>query len=58
MVRAIVGTLMEVGRHRMTVDEFNSVILKKDRCQAGDSAPAQGLFLYKIEYPEDIYLKD
>lgn len=58
MVRAIVGTLMEVGRHRMTVDEFKSVILKKDRCQAGDSAPAQGLFLYKIEYPEDIYLKD
>lgn len=58
MVRAIVGTLMEVGRHRMTVDEFKSVILSKDRCQAGDSAPAQGLFLYKIEYPDDIYLKD
>ena len=58
MVRAIVGTLMEVGRHRMTVDEFRSVIMKKDRCSAGDSAPAQGLFLYKIEYPDDIYLKD
>ncbi len=58
MVRAIVGTLMEVGRHRMTVDEFSAVILKKDRCQAGDSAPAQGLFLHKIDYPEDIYLKD
>lgn len=58
MVRAIVGTLMEVGRHRMTVDEFKSVILRKDRCQAGDSAPAQGLFLYKIEYPDNIYLKD
>ena len=43
MVRAIVGTLMEVGRHRMTVDEFRSVSLKKDRCSAGDSAPAQGL---------------
>ena len=58
MVRAIVGTLMEVGRHRMTVDEFKSVILRKHRCQAGDSAPAQGLFLNKIEYPDDIYLKD
>ena len=58
MVRAIVGTLMEVGRHRMTVDEFNSVILKKDRCSAGDSAPAQGLFLYRIEYPDDVYLKE
>ncbi len=57
MVRAIVGTLMEVGRHRMTVDEFQRVIDNKDRCQAGDSAPAQGLFLYGIEYPDDIYLK-
>lgn len=58
MVRAIVGTLMEVGRHRMTVDEFRAVIQKKDRCSAGDSAPAQGLFLYGIEYPDDIYLKE
>lgn len=58
MVRAIVGTLMEVGRHRMTIDEFRSVIEKKDRCSAGDSAPAQGLFLYKIEYPDDIFLKE
>lgn len=57
MVRAIVGTLMEVGRHRMTVDGFRSVILKKDRCSAGDSAPAEGLFLHRIAYPDDIYLK-
>jgi len=58
MVRAIVGTLMEVGRHRMSIDEFGAVILKKDRCSAGDSAPAQGLFLHRIEYPDDIYLKE
>ena len=58
MVRAIVGTLMEVGRHKMTVDEFNAVIMSKDRCEAGDSAPAQGLFLHKIEYPDDIHLKE
>ena len=57
MVRAIVGTLMDVGRHKLSVEEFRSVILKKDRCSAGDSAPAQGLFLYKIEYPDDIYLE-
>ena len=57
MVRAIVGTLMEVGRHRMTVSEFQEVIDRKDRCSAGDSAPAQGLFLYRIDYPDDIYLK-
>ena len=58
MVRAIVGTLMEVGRHQMTIDEFKAVILKKDRCSAGDSAPAQGLFLYRIAYPDDIYIKE
>ena len=58
MVRAIVGTLMEVGRHQMTIDEFKAVILKKDRCSAGDSAPAQGLFLYGIAYPDDIYIKE
>ena len=58
MVRAIVGTLMDVGRHKMTVDDFNAVIMCKDRCAAGDSAPAQGLFLHKIEYPDDIYIKE
>ena len=58
MVRAVVGTLMEVGRHRMTLDEFRSVIAGRDRCLAGDSAPAAGLFLYRIEYPDDIYLKE
>ena len=58
MVRAIVGTLMEVGRHQMTIDGFQAVILKKDRCSAGDSAPAQGLFLYRIAYPDDIYIKE
>lgn len=56
MVRAIVGTLMEVGRGRMTVSEFQSVIDRKDRCQAGDSAPAQGLFLYKIVYPDNLFV--
>ena len=57
MVRAIVGTLMEVGRQKMTVDEFSAVIMCKDRCAAGDSAPAQGLFLHKIDYPDDIFIK-
>ena len=51
MVRAIVGTMFEVGLGKMTVEEFNSVISKRDRGAAGASAPAHGLFLYKIEYP-------
>lgn len=55
MVRAIVGTLMEVGRGKLTVDGFQRIIESKDRCSAGDSAPAQGLFLHKIVYPENIF---
>lgn len=55
MVRAIVGTLMEVGRHRLTVDGFRQIVDSKDRCSAGDSAPAQGLFLHKIVYPDNLF---
>jgi tRNA pseudouridine38-40 synthase len=55
MVRAVVGTLLLVGRHRLTVEEFCRTIEQRDRCQAGDSAPAQALFLEDIEYPDDIF---
>ena len=50
MVRAIVGTLLEVGRGKISVQHFCEIIEKKDRCSAGTSAPPQGLYLYKIEY--------
>lgn len=56
MVRAIVGTLMELGRGRLTIDGFQRIIDSKDRCSAGDSAPAQGLFLYKIVYPDNLFV--
>lgn len=56
MVRAVVGTLLEVGRGKMTSDEFEGVILGRDRALAGGSAPPQGLFLTRVNYPEDIYL--
>ena len=55
MVRAIVGTLFEVGRGKMTVDEFRSVIEVRDRCKAGVSVPAQGLYLVDIQYPDSIF---
>lgn len=58
MVRAIVGTLIQVGRHRMTIQEFAQVIEQKNRCTAGDSVPAKGLFLEEIEYPEDIFFEE
>ncbi|MCF6357208.1 MAG: tRNA pseudouridine(38-40) synthase TruA [Draconibacterium sp.] len=52
MVRAIVGTLLEVGQGKLSVDNFKKIIESKDRGVAGASAPAQGLFLVDIEYPE------
>ncbi len=52
MVRAIVGTLLEVGRGKLTIDEFAAIIEKKDRGSAGTSAPPQGLFLSDIKYPD------
>ena len=50
MVRAIVGTLFEVGYGKITTDDFCSIIEAKDRGQAGTSAPAQALFLERFEY--------
>ena len=56
MVRAIVGTLLEVGRGKMSVEDFRNVIEAKNRTKAGVSVPAQGLYLVDIEYPEDIFV--
>jgi len=55
MVRAIVGTLIDVGKGKISVDEFRKIIENKDRSEAGYSVPAKGLFLEKIEYPKDIF---
>jgi tRNA pseudouridine38-40 synthase len=56
MVRAIVGTLFEVGRHKMTVAEFRAVIAAQNRCKAGTSVPAHGLYLVDIKYPENLFI--
>jgi tRNA pseudouridine38-40 synthase len=56
MVRAIVGTLFEVGRGKMTIDEFRNVIEARDRSMAGVSVPAQGLYLVDIKYPDSIFI--
>jgi tRNA pseudouridine38-40 synthase len=50
MVRAIVGTLVYVGLHKITIQDFNEIIKSKNRDNAGFSVPAQGLYLTKIEY--------
>lgn len=50
MVRAIVGTLVEVGRHRMTIDQMRHAIEARDRQRAGESVPGHALYLTNIEY--------
>ncbi len=54
MVRAIVGTLIEVGRGKLSVEDFRRIIEQQDRCKAGTSAPGQALFLVNVEYPGNL----
>ena len=58
MVRAIVGTLLDVGRGKLSVAEFRRIIEQKDRCRAGTSAPGHALFLADVTYPEEIFLNE
>jgi len=51
MVRTMVGTLVEVGRGKLGGDEIPRIIEARDRCEAGPTAPAHGLFLYRVNYP-------
>ena len=55
MVRAIVGTLLEVGLGKMTEEEFVKVMESKDRSEAGTSVPAHGLYLLKVSYPKKVW---
>jgi tRNA pseudouridine38-40 synthase len=50
MVRAIVGTMLQIGLGKMTVEQFEQVILSKSRQKAGVSVPAKGLFLVEVSY--------
>ncbi len=51
MVRSVTGTLLDVGRGKLTIEGLREIIERKDRCAAGVSMPACGLFLTKVEYP-------
>ena len=55
MVRAIVGTLLDVGFGKTTLDGFQRILESKDRREAGASAPAHGLYLKSVAYPEKIF---
>jgi tRNA pseudouridine38-40 synthase len=50
MVRAVVGTLVEVGRGRLALDEFRKVLASGRRTEAGESMPGHALFLEDIKY--------
>ena len=54
MVRAVVGTLLDLGTGKMSLKELKLVIEAKNRSDAGDSVPACGLFLHQVKYPEGI----
>ncbi len=55
MVRAIVGTLLDVGKHKISFDEFKTIIEQKNRSEAGMSVPAHALYLTNILYPEHLF---
>jgi tRNA pseudouridine38-40 synthase len=57
MVRAIVGTLLDIGFGKLDINGFRSIIESRDRSAAGTSAPAKGLFLTDVEYPPEIFIK-
>ena len=55
-MRAIVGTMVEIGFGKIDLGKFEDIIIAKDRSKAGKSAPAKGLFLSEIEYPEETFI--
>lgn len=57
MVRAIVGTMIEIGKGKLSLDEFKKIIVSKNRCLAGESIAAKGLFLEKIVYPDELFIR-
>lgn len=58
MVRAIVGTLLEVGSGRITPEDFRDKLAAMDRSVCGTTAPSEGLFLEEVSYPEEIFVAD
>lgn len=55
MVRALVGTMLDVGMGNTTMNEFNRILQKKDRKAAGRAVPAHGLYLKSVRYPDHVY---
>ncbi|MEJ2113369.1 MAG: tRNA pseudouridine(38-40) synthase TruA, partial [Flavobacteriaceae bacterium] len=58
MVRAIVGTMINIGLGKVAVEDLHQIIKSKNRSEAGFSVPAHALYLTKIEYPEHIKINE
>ncbi|MDH5475969.1 MAG: tRNA pseudouridine(38-40) synthase TruA [Cyclobacteriaceae bacterium] len=56
MVRAIVGTLLDIGLKKITVVDFEKIIASKNRTEAGRAAPPEGLFLTGVSYPKELFI--
>lgn len=57
MVRAVVGSLLDVGTGKISVNDLNEIVKSKDRKRAGMNAPPEGLYLVDVKYPKRIFLK-
>jgi tRNA pseudouridine38-40 synthase len=57
MVRAIVGTLLDVGSGKITIAEFQAILKSRDRKKAGANVPPHGLYLTRVKYPTTIFIK-
>jgi len=57
MVRAVVGTLLDAGTGKTTLDDIREVLKSKDRKKAGMNVPPEGLFLTSVKYPKAIFIK-
>ncbi len=55
MVRAIVGTLLDVGTGKLTIKQFQEILKSKDRKKAGMNAPPEGLYLTHVKYPRSLF---
>lgn len=55
MVRAVVGTLLEIGLGKIDMEEIHTIIASKDRSRAGASVPAKGLYLTAVSYPQSLF---
>ena len=58
MVRAIVGTMIQVGNKKINLKNFEQILISQDRTKAGPSAPAHALYLSNIEYPKEIFANE